>query len=406
MLGGTEGNDIIVSGEGDDTVYGDGGNDRLEGGNGNDVILGGAGDDIITDIGGDDNLQGGEGNDVIQAGNSTLVGNVILGGAGSDFIITTEDISTIFGGEGNDFILGAKVNLQEMGGEGDDWIEKGTQDGAPGDNFNPRLDDDVIGNDVFVGGGGFDEFIGEGGDDIFVGSDAQDKMEGMSGFDWVTYKNDRFGVSVDLRLANLGGIGEVGDHIALAVAASPSSILDRFDEVEGLSGSAFGDILRGDNVDAVTIVNHGGATGGVLTNIGLIDGLQDFIGAGVTDVRHGQHHPRRQRQRHHRRPWRRRPHRRRPLAECAHQRARGHRSRHRAAERTRNRDVRQHGGHDSAHAERRVESRPASDRARDPARERRLQFRHRQLRRQSRRTTSLPSTTTAHRSTSATTSLP
>ncbi len=131
VLGGTEGNDIIVSGEGDDTVYGDGGNDRLEGGNGNNVILGGAGDDIITDIGGDDNLQGGEGNDVIQGGNSSLVGNVILGGAGSDFIITTEDVSTIFGGEGNNFILGAKVNLQEMGGEGDDWIEKGSQDGAP-----------------------------------------------------------------------------------------------------------------------------------------------------------------------------------------------------------------------------------------------------------------------------------
>ena len=46
------------------------------------------------------------------------------------------------------------------------------------------------GNDIFVGGGGFDEMIGEGGDDIFVGSDAQDKMDGMSGFDWVTYKND------------------------------------------------------------------------------------------------------------------------------------------------------------------------------------------------------------------------
>ena len=59
------------------------------------------------------------------------------------------------------------------------------------------------GNDIFVGGGGFDEMIGEGGDDIFVGSDAQDKMDGMSGFDWVTYKADHFGVTVDLTLAAL-----------------------------------------------------------------------------------------------------------------------------------------------------------------------------------------------------------
>ena len=42
--------------------------------------------------------------------------------------------------------------------------------------------------------------IGEGGDDIFVGSGAQDKMDGMSGFDWTTYKNDQFGVTVDMRL--------------------------------------------------------------------------------------------------------------------------------------------------------------------------------------------------------------
>ena len=69
VLGGTAGNDIIVSGDGDDTLYGDGGNDRLEGGYGNDAILGGAGDDIIQDMGGDDNLQGGDGNDVIHAGN-------------------------------------------------------------------------------------------------------------------------------------------------------------------------------------------------------------------------------------------------------------------------------------------------------------------------------------------------
>ena len=93
------------------------------------------------------------------------------------------------------------MNLPETGNEGDDWIETGTQDGAPGDNGNPFLLDNVPGNDIFVGGGGFDEMIGEGGDDIFVGSDAQDKMDGMSGYDWVTYKADHYGVTVDLTLA-------------------------------------------------------------------------------------------------------------------------------------------------------------------------------------------------------------
>ncbi|PVZ57188.1 heme peroxidase [Pseudomonas sp. B1(2018)] len=281
VMGGTAGNDIIISGDGDDTVYGDAGNDRLEGGAGNDAVLGGDGDDIISDSFGDNRLEGNAGNDVIVVGSMLAAGNLILGGDGQDFIITTEDISTTFGGQGDDFILGAKTNLPPTGNEGDDWIEKGTQDGAPGDNFSPLLNDDVIGNDIFVGGGGFDEMIGEGGDDIFVGSDAQDKMDGMSGFDWITYKNDNVGVTADLRLAALaqphGNTPNQNAGVFNPVGASPASILDRFAEVEGLSGSSFGDVLKGDDVDAVTIVNHGGATGSALTNVALIRGLDQFL---------------------------------------------------------------------------------------------------------------------------------
>lgn len=281
VLGGTAGNDIIISSEGDDTLYGDGGNDVLEGGSGNDAVLGGAGDDIITDSFGDNRLEGNDGNDVIVAGSMLVAGNLILGGDGQDFIITTEDISLTFGGQGDDFILGAKTNLPPTGNEGDDWIEKGTQDGAPGDNASPLLNDDTIGNDIFVGGGGFDEMLGEGGDDIFVGSDAQDKMDGMSGFDWVTYKNDQVGVTVDLSLAALaqphGNAPNQNTGVFNPVGASPASILDRFAEVEGLSGSKFGDVLKGDDVDAVTILNHGGATGGALTNVALIRGLDQFL---------------------------------------------------------------------------------------------------------------------------------
>jgi Ca2+-binding RTX toxin-like protein len=298
VLGGTPGNDIILSGIGDDTLYGDEGNDRLDGGAGDDHIFGGDGDDIITSGGGTDVIQGGAGNDVIIESHSLPpldTPNILLGGDGKDFFVTTDDITMIFGGQGDDFMLagisprfgqGAKVNLPETGNEGDDWIEEGTQDGAPGDNFAPFLADDAAGNDIFLGGGGFDEFIGEGGDDIFVGSGAQDKMDGMSGYDWTTYKADRFGITVDMRLPifapahgatlvdlAVGGVQPVGQ--------SPNSIMDRFAEVEGLSGSNFSDILLGDDQDAVTIANSS-AQGSVLRNVGLISGLQDFLGAGVT----------------------------------------------------------------------------------------------------------------------------
>ena len=274
VLGGTAGDDILISSIGDDTVYGDGGNDRIEGGDGNDDLQGGDGDDIITDNGGDDVLKGGAGNDVIQGGNGL---NLVIAGSGSDFIVTGEDITEVIAGTGNDFILGSRFNVQMAGNEGDDWIEIGSQDGAPGDNFDPFGTDSIIGNDVFLGDGGFDEMIGEGGDDIFVGSAGPDKLKGMSGFDWATYKDMRFGVAIDF-FAN--AFNET--PVPLSIASTTS----KFAGVEGLSGSAFGDILLGDDSDAAAIATEG-AQGSVLTNLDLIGGLQAFLGAGVTSFGSG-----------------------------------------------------------------------------------------------------------------------
>ena len=273
VLGGTAGNDIMIASIGDDTLWGDAGNDRLEGGDGVDNIEGGAGDDIITDLGGDDVLKGNDGNDVISGGNGF---NLLLGGDGSDFIVTGEDVSETFGGRGNDFILGAQMNLPTFGNEGDDWIEIGTSDGAGGDNFDPQEASPVIGHDVFITGGGFDEVDGEGGDDVMVGSDGEDHFGGGGGFDWASYEHERLGVTVDLN---------VNDNIEPPVTPSASGILDRFADVEGLSGSAFSDVLRGDDADAAEI-NIPGTLNSALTNVGLVDGLQevldDLLGAGVT----------------------------------------------------------------------------------------------------------------------------
>jgi Ca2+-binding RTX toxin-like protein len=160
VIGGSEGADILIAGDSDDdTVWGDGGNDTLDGGYGDDQIRGGAGDDLIMDSGGSDNIQGDDGNDVIQGGPGT---DLILGGFGKDFIVTGEDNDEAFGGARDDFILGNKSNEQDIGNEGDDWIERGTSDGAPGDNFDPRGLDPIIGNDIFIGDGENDKFIGEG----------------------------------------------------------------------------------------------------------------------------------------------------------------------------------------------------------------------------------------------------
>ena len=97
-----------------------------------------------------------------------------------------------------------------------------------------------------------------------------DRYIGASGFDWADFKDDAFGVTIDM-----------SDRFfdQPPVPGSGASALARFDIVEGLSGSAFGDVLQGDNVDRGGAARSAGAQGSVLTNIALIDGLQDFLDA-------------------------------------------------------------------------------------------------------------------------------
>jgi Ca2+-binding RTX toxin-like protein len=284
VLGGTEAADVLVAGIGDDTLYGDGGNDILEGGFGNDIINAGDGDDIIRDSGGDDNIKAGKGNDVVHAGPGL---DLVMGNDGQDFIFLGTDMgSEVFAGTGNDFIYGNKNAERILGNEGNDWIETGTFDGAPGDNFDEIFAHDGIdGNDVFLGDGGFDEFIGEGGDDIMVGSPGRGKMAGMSGFDWATYKDNTTGVNADL------SIPIIFDE---APTLPQNAALDEFESLEGLSGTAFNDVLAGTNdvaADRATLA-LGGTTGYLgsgldAQGIALISGLQAVLGAGVTSFTAG-----------------------------------------------------------------------------------------------------------------------
>lgn len=291
VLGGTEADNTLIGGIGDDTLFGDGGQDYLDGGFGNDIINGGEGDDIIVDAGGDDNIKAGLGNDVVHAGPGL---DLVMGNAGQDFIFLGTDAgSEVFAGEGNDFIYGNKNAERILGNEGNDWIETGTFDGAPGDNFDEVFAlDQIDGHDVFLGDGGFDEFIGEGGDDIMVGSAGRGKMAGMSGFDWATYKDSALGtagVNADL------SIPIIFDE---APRIPANAALDEYQSMEGLSGSAGDDILRGSNIlgderlpfDPITNPTPPeGYQGSALDadGIALIDGLQDVVGAGVTSFING-----------------------------------------------------------------------------------------------------------------------
>ncbi|MGF1524845.1 MAG: calcium-binding protein [Leptolyngbyaceae cyanobacterium] len=85
----SDNNDVYVGIEGrvNGTVFGNGGNDQLLGGEARDRIAGGSGDDVIRTEGGNDILSGGSGNDFLDAG----AGNDrIFGGSGINFVIAGE----------------------------------------------------------------------------------------------------------------------------------------------------------------------------------------------------------------------------------------------------------------------------------------------------------------------------
>lgn len=273
VLGGTDEDDVIIGGIGDDTLWGDGGNDRLEGGDGGDIILGGDGDDIITDIGGVNNLQGQDGNDAIAAGGGE---SLILAGAGKDFVLQGPDFAETFGGQGDDFINAGTESNIVFGGEGNDWLEGGGGNNLlQGDNGDPFLNSTITGHDVFIPGEGDEDYDAESGDDIMLGGPGVQRFEGLNGFDWAAYTDDPTGVEADFFLRAF-------DETPLP--PSPQTIMDRFDSVEGLSGSAFADILRGSDADEAVLrtLNNGGDS--VLRNFDLIQGLREGDFGGLFDA--------------------------------------------------------------------------------------------------------------------------
>jgi Ca2+-binding RTX toxin-like protein len=66
-----DGNDRLIGGSGNDTLYGAGGKDTLLGGSGKDRLYGGGGNDKLKGGSGKDRLIGGAGNDTISARDKT-----------------------------------------------------------------------------------------------------------------------------------------------------------------------------------------------------------------------------------------------------------------------------------------------------------------------------------------------
>lgn len=120
-LGGSDGNDRLNGGNGKDTISGHDGNDSIYAGTGNDSADGGAGNDFIHGQQGKDTLSGGEGDDLIRGGNGA---DTLNGDAGNDTLQGGGSRDTLNGGEGDDTLTGGngKDTFSFDGGHGNDVI--------------------------------------------------------------------------------------------------------------------------------------------------------------------------------------------------------------------------------------------------------------------------------------------
>ncbi len=200
LIHGFGGDDTIISGDGNDEVYGDEGNDTITDTEGSDTVYGGDGNDVIDTSNGSDPLpdlaypglwaadadpnddkdfvDGGTGDDVISTGDDA---DSIIGGTGNDTIDGGIDADTIDGGEGNDVIIGGEGSDIIDGGAGDDLIYGGLDDSFP-DTINiPDADGDLVtnnGKDVIDAGAGNDTVYGADDDDTILGGTGDDYLDG------------------------------------------------------------------------------------------------------------------------------------------------------------------------------------------------------------------------------------
>ena len=207
---GTINDDTIRGSQFDDTIAGAAGDDFISGRGGNDLLGGESGNDTVLGSGGNDTIVGDIGNDLIDGGGSNSpTGNVldysIVGGfgvtlGGSGVILkdggvegtdTISSIDTIVGDAFQSNVIDGELNASGNAFF-DINLEEETLIVNPlvANTFFPEpVSFNVINFQDVVGTVNNDIIIGSSDDNVVVGSRGNDGLDGLGGFDVLTYEN-------------------------------------------------------------------------------------------------------------------------------------------------------------------------------------------------------------------------
>jgi Ca2+-binding RTX toxin-like protein len=257
------------------SITGSTGNDTLDGGDGTGTAYTGANDSLVGGLGDDTYKLRNAGDTVTEAasaGNDT----VILAYSGSWTNVANVETVKV-----DDSVSGASVT--GYASAGNNLIASKLGSTLTGAGYN-----DVIqggeGDDILKGAGGNDTVSGGAGNDVISGGLGNDTLDGGDGIDTLDYTGDYYEVVIDLKAGKASGSAGTGDI---------------FKNFENVIGTAYNDILTGDDNDNVLdggaggddILKGGGGKdtlkGGAGSNTYLIDDADDTIvelSGGGTDL--------------------------------------------------------------------------------------------------------------------------
>jgi Ca2+-binding RTX toxin-like protein len=264
----------LVGGNLGDKLYGDGGDNYLEGRTGGDTISGGGGNDEIIGGYGIDSLAGDAGNDTLLGGetwDNGPSGDILDGGTGFDlvsYVDTTSDLTIDLAsgsagwtrpreGSAPDRLIGIEAIT---GGSGRDRI---------GGNAAANSLVGGSGADTLIGGAGNDTLVGGDGDDSLWGGAGNDVLDGGDGIDIAIYRENTGPVRIDMgaKTASFPGTNWRAEYLY---------------GIEGAETGSGNDTLAGNHDDNLLIA--GGGRDSLLGGYGA-DTLD--AGAGIDTVNGG-----------------------------------------------------------------------------------------------------------------------
>jgi uncharacterized repeat protein (TIGR01451 family) len=246
-LAGTRGSDVICGLGGSDSIFADAGNDRVDGGPGNDILQGSTGADQLFGRGGDDHLGGGADFDLARfdASDSPVDADIGSGRATGEGSDTLSFVEGIVGSSNADVLHGDNRGNEIYGRGGDDTIAAGngfdyarydfapagvTVDLPSGGSSGGEGTDSLSGVEGIIGSAFADTLIGDGKANQLGGRGGDDAVRGGAALDYALYSFAPAPVSVNLLTATATG-GDGDDSLV---------------GIEGILGSAFADVLAGD----------------------------------------------------------------------------------------------------------------------------------------------------------------